>query len=292
MRKPWYTHLYVRSPVAKILLGILAVGGGIVLLGLIGLLELPRMEAQTNSWEGRGVEKGALLYASNCSSCHGIDGRGGAGPALNSHYFFTQRLNDVGFTGRQYDYVALTVAAGRPSKVSTQWSVVMPTWSVDYGGPLRNDQVENLSHYVMNWESAALAQSAEEDPWIPFEDAPSKASPEDLAAGGADTGDTGGPRPPEELFVSMGCAGCHNLDEPQTDDNRGPVAPNMGNLIDHGSQRVDGQTAEEYVYNSIVNPNSFVVESYLANVMPQNLSVLMTEEEIQGLVAWLLDPSR
>ena len=292
MRKPWYTHLYVRSPVAKILLGILAVGGGIVLLGLIGLLELPRMEAQTNSWEGRGVEKGALLYASNCSSCHGIDGRGGAGPALNSHYFFTQRLNDMGFTGSQYDYVALTVAAGRPSKVSTQWSVVMPTWSVDYGGPLRNDQVENLSHYVMNWESAALAQSAEEDPWIPFEDAPSKASPEDLAAGGADTGDTGGPRPPEELFVSMGCAGCHNLDEPQTDDNRGPVAPNMGNLIDHGSQRVDGQTAEEYVYNSIVNPNSFVVESYLANVMPQNLSVLMTEEEIQGLVAWLLDPSR
>ena len=288
MHKPWYTHLYVKSPVTKILIGIVAVAGGILLLGLIGLLELPRMEAQTDSWEGRGIEKGADLFASNCSSCHGVNGEGGAGPALNSKYFFTRRLNDVGFTGSLYDYVELTIAAGRPSKVSTQWSVVMPTWSVDYGGPLRADQVENLSSYVMNWEASALEQTADEDPWIPFEDSPSKPMPEDSASAGGGETEPSEPRPPEELFVSMGCAGCHNLELPQTDTDRGPVAPNMGNLAEHAALRVDGQSAEEYVHNSIVSPNAYIVDTYFANVMPQNFTQLMTEEEIQGMVEWLL----
>ena len=34
------------------------------------------MEAQTNSWHGRSTEIGAELYANNCASCHGLDGKG------------------------------------------------------------------------------------------------------------------------------------------------------------------------------------------------------------------------
>lgn len=290
MRKPWYSYLYVKSPILKIIFGILSVMATVALLMIIGLVDGPRMEAQTANWDGRSVEKGAEIFANNCSSCHGVDGKGGAGPALHSRYFFTQRLEDIGFTGSLRDYVELTVAAGRPSKANSQWGVMMATWGQEYGGPLRADQVANVAAYVLNWEASALEQTAETDPWIPFQDTPSRGSP--YEGGEAAAAEPSGPRPPAELFVSMGCTGCHVLDQPQTDTNRGLVGPNMGNLNENAPQRVAGQTAQEYVHNSIVNTNAFVVDGYMPNIMPQNFSERMSEEEINSLVDWLLDPNR
>jgi mono/diheme cytochrome c family protein len=294
MDKPWYTRLYVKSPVIKLLIGILGVGGGIVLLLLLLVQEPMRMEAQTQNWDGRSIEQGAAIFANNCASCHGMDGQGNPGPALNSRYFFSQRLDDVSFNGSIQDYVALTVNAGRPSKHNPQWGgLVMATWGEDYGGPLRNDQVQNVARYVANWEDTALQQTMEEDPWIPFQDTTPKVPIEQVYM------DEGGeplpppePRAPEELWVAMACSGCHNLDEPQTEDNRGPIGPNMGNLAEHAGQRVEGVSAEDYVYTSIVNPNEYVVEGYQPGVMLQNFAQQMTEEEIRGLVDWLLDPNR
>ena len=39
-------------------------------------------------------------------------------------------------------------------------------------------------------------------------------------------------------------------------------------------------------------PGAHVVESYVAGIMPANFTETMSEEEIRGLVAWLLDPNR
>lgn len=296
MRKPWYAYLYIKSPITKITLGILSVLIAIVVILFIGLFEEPRMEAQTRNWEGRQIEKGAEIFANNCSSCHGPDGKGlpNVAPALHSRYFFTQRLNDIGWAGSLHDYVALTVAAGRPSKVNTQWAQIMPTWSNRFGGPLRDDQIEQVVAYVLNWEEDALQQTPEEDPWQFFQDAPSKAegAQEQAPAEQPAQGESAGPRPPQELFVTYGCSGCHNLDEPQTDTNRGPVGPNLGNLYEVAGEMVPGQDAETYVYTSIVDPNAFIVPGYSANIMPQNFADQMSEEEIRGLVQWLLDPNR
>ena len=51
-------------------------------------------------------------------------------------------------------------------------------------------------------------------------------------------------------------------------------------------------SADEYVHTSIVNPNEYVVEGYNPGVMIQTFAQQMTEEEINGLVEWLLDPNR
>jgi mono/diheme cytochrome c family protein/cytochrome c551/c552 len=290
MRKPWYAYLYVKSPIVKIILGILSAMVAVAVLLFVGLVDGPRMQAQTANWDGRAIEKGAETYANNCASCHGLDGKGIPGPALNSRYFFTQRLNDIGFTGSLYDYVELTVAAGRPSKANSQWGVMMATWGAEYGGPLRADEVANVAAYVMNWEADALQQTAETDPWIPFQDTPSRGSPyegaEQAAAAPAE------PRAPSELFVSMACSGCHILDQPQTDTNRGLVGPNFGNLLENAAQRVEGQSAAEYIHNSIVNTNAYIVDGYMPNIMPQDFAQRMSEEEINALVEWLLDPDR
>ena len=44
----------------------------------------------------------------------------------------------------------------------------MPTWSKDFGGPLRNDQIDNVVNYIMNWEEGApdLESAASAAPWL------------------------------------------------------------------------------------------------------------------------------
>ena len=68
----------------------------------------------------------------------------------------------------------LTLHAGRPSKVRTQWANIMPTWGNEFGGPLRDDQVQDVTNYVLNWQETAVLQTPEEDPWQFFQDALSK----------------------------------------------------------------------------------------------------------------------
>ena len=208
MKRPWYNFIYVRSPIAKILLGGAALLLTLALFGFTFIIEEPRMEAQTNSWTGRSIEKGAEIFASNCTSQHGVDGKGlpGVAPALHSHYFFTQRLTDLGYAGSLHDYVAGTVAAGRPSKAISQWAQIMPTWGVNYGGPLRNDQVQDVTAFVMNWEQDALQQTAEEDPWQPFQDAKTTDISGTMALPPSAPAD-GEARAPQDLFTVMGCQG-------------------------------------------------------------------------------------
>ncbi len=296
MKRPWYNFLYVRSPILKLGLGIGALLLTIGLLLFLGVVEESRMEAQTANWDGRAIEKGAEISANNCYNSHGMDGKGmpGVAPALHSTHLITQRLAEVGWSGSLKDYIALTVAAGRPSNVNMQWAQMMPTWSNRFGGPLRDDQVDAVTAYVLNWEKSALTQGAEDnlDPWQFFANTPMRAAEgaEGDAAEAAVTAEPTGPRQPQELFVSMGCVGCHNLDQPQDADKRGPVGPNMANL--HETAGTHGEDAETYVYNSIVNPNVYVSEGYMAGIMPQNFAERMSEEEIDEMVAWLLDPNR
>jgi len=317
MRKPWYHILYIRSPLAKIIWGIIGVMISVVLIIFQFTLEEPRMAAQAGNWSGRSIEKGAELYANNCANCHGGDGKGlqNVAPALNSKYFFTQRLTDVGWAGTMGDYIGLTLVSGRPSTVSMQWPQVMPTWSSRFGGPLREDQIDQLVTFVLNWEGDAVEQTAEADPFQCYIGVPTRPqadetkSPDALgvktcAADGrsrlpeepplaevAPEAPTG-PRSPQELFVSMGCSGCHKLDQEQTVANQGQPGPHMGNLPATAGERVAGQDAATYMHNSIVAPNEFINPGYVAGIMPQTFGEQMSEDEIASLVTWLLDPNR
>ncbi len=318
MRKPWYSFLFVRSPILKIVYGILAVIISIAAISVQWWLEYPRMAAQTGNWDGRSIEKGAEIFANNCASCHGGDGKGlpGVAPALNSRYFFTERLTDIGYAGGIHDYVAGTVGAGRPSKAVRQWAQMMPNWGTRYGGPLRDDQIEHVTNFILNYEATAMQQSWDPnsdnpDPWQAFQDGPSRAEPgtithtvgtqgvaavvpEQLAgeiitptvtadAGGGTTDQSSA-----QLFVSMACAGCHLLGSIGV----GVTGPDLNELPDVAGTRVAGQDAETYVHESIVNPNAFAPEGYLANLMPANFDERMSEEQIQEMVTWLLDPNR
>ncbi|MEM7128120.1 MAG: DUF4399 domain-containing protein [Chloroflexota bacterium] len=99
-------------------------------------------------------------------------------------------------------------------------------------------------------------------------------------------------RLPQDLWVMIGCSACHNINENYDPDTLIQPGPHQGNIYERAGERVEGQTAREYVFNSIVNPNDYVVEGYVPNVMPQNYGDMMSEDEIWGLVDWMLDPNR
>ena len=98
-----------------------------------------------------------------------------------------------------------------------------------------------------------------------------------------------GPQPPQALFVSMGCAGCHAIDPNSTATMTGP---NLGLLSEVAATRKPDLNAVDYIHESIVNPGAFVVEGFQSGLMPPNFAERMSDEEINSLIDWLLDPNR
>lgn len=113
-----------------------------------------------------------------------------------------------------------------------------------------------------------------------------------VPAAGADTGTTstvsGDAAHGEELFnkfedqVSFACATCHHFDSEER-----LIGPGLLNVSVRGETRVPGETAAEYIHNSIVNPSAFVVPDYPDQLMPQIYADVFSEQDIQDIIAYL-----
>ncbi|MCY4248479.1 MAG: hypothetical protein OXE95_12995, partial [Chloroflexi bacterium] len=68
--------LVIRSIEARILTGITMFVGIMILVGWVAINEEARMQAFVRQHTGRSIERGAELYASLCSECHGEQGYG------------------------------------------------------------------------------------------------------------------------------------------------------------------------------------------------------------------------
>lgn len=81
------------------------------------------------------------------------------------------------------------------------------------------------------------------------------------------------------------CSQCHAIDGARL------IGPGLGGLRDRAGTTVVGQSAEEYVHTSIVDPQAFIVPGdppYPENLMPQDFGQILTEEELNDLVAYVL----
>jgi mono/diheme cytochrome c family protein len=74
----------------RITVGLISFMLTIVFLGWAAINEGGRMQAFQQMEDSRAIEQGAMLFASNCTTCHGVDGRGlvGKAPGLNSPMLF------------------------------------------------------------------------------------------------------------------------------------------------------------------------------------------------------------
>ena len=94
------------------------------------------------------------------------------------------------------------------------------------------------------------------------------------------------------LFIQKGCGACHAIEGmPGAVGNVGPDLSNIGTVA---ATRVPGQSAEEYIRESILDPNAFVVPDCptgpcgIPTLMPIDISGTMEEDEYQELIEYLL----
>jgi LysM repeat protein/plastocyanin/mono/diheme cytochrome c family protein len=99
------------------------------------VIDLPiRAEDQAQWQYDEAVERGALLYANNCRTCHGIRGEGFVGPALNTAAFQNQ---DPLTLAQNKAMLMRTLSCGRAG-------TLMPAWLNTNGGSLNIRQIEHL----------------------------------------------------------------------------------------------------------------------------------------------------
>lgn len=88
---------------------------------------------------------------------------------------------------------------------------------------------------------------------------------------------------PEAGFA---CSTCHRVDSTER-----LIGPGLQGVSAWAAQNIPHQTPEEYLRESIVNPNAYIVEGnppYPENLMPQIYGELFTPEQIDDLVAYLM----
>ena len=263
--------LFIRSMEARILMGVTMFIGMMIMVGWVAINEEARMQAFVEQHTARSIERGAELFASLCSECHGEEGYGAGdrAPGLNNPHLFgfdpvglqtaaitnanralvrlnknsdslltemtdvenapseerqneilaaleeleTQiaeqnanieaavaeraaildtldtavdndlfplwdtvvdieqtgdnevevffnnngtRLAQVGWGGDLHGYVVTTLIHGRPGSARVYPnSTGMAAWSQTAGGPLREDEIEDLASYILNWDKGA-----------------------------------------------------------------------------------------------------------------------------------------
>jgi mono/diheme cytochrome c family protein len=311
----------------EITVGLLAVVASIFIIALVGLGEPARMPKAETGFQQRRAETGALLFDQYCGNCHGQNAGGGMCPPLNETSGLyggdigegvAWRLEELGWDRNgASEYIVSTIASGRTistrpgqypgNRVEGAGPVMaMPAWSQRAGGPLRDDQIADIATYLTNFRkaipddpAAALKVVGTPPPTaVPAAGATGAvtsttgvtatlalAPSVDLTAGDATKG--------EALFKSATCVACHAL--PGVSEAK--VGPNMAGLFARAGTEITGsayqgqaKTAEEYIYESIRNPNAFVVEAFAVNGKspmvlfgPERLS----DQDIADLIAYL-----
>ena len=84
----------------------------------------------------------------------------------------------------------------------------------------------------------------------------------------------------QTVFLTKGCTGCHS----RTGVSEGFVGPDLTGLAVRAGDRVDGLSAEEYVRQSVLDPQAYIVDGY-GSQMPV---LPVDSEEMDALVEFLL----
>jgi cytochrome c oxidase subunit 2 len=84
------------------------------------------------------------------------------------------------------------------------------------------------------------------------------------------------------LFQAKGCSGCHSITGVA---ETASIGPNLTRLASVAGERVAGLSAEEYVTQSIRDPQAFTVPDFGPDTMP---TLQVSDTELEVLVEFLL----
>jgi len=83
--------------------------------------------------------------------------------------------------------------------------------------------------------------------------------------------------------ANYACSNCHLPTSEKTN-----IGPGLLNIKDRARTRVEGMSAAEYIYQSIVDSQSYTVEGFDPELMPQNWAEIYSDLEIFDIVAYLM----
>lgn len=179
-------------------------------LPLYWINEQQRLGNEVEGFFTVAVERGETLYTENCAQCHGADAGGGGAaspydadenwPAPNLTTLAARYENNPNITDIR-EYIINTLEQGRPG-------TPMPTWGAAYGGPWNDQQVEEVTDFLLSRQVDDTAEAQQAS-----------------ALSG------------EELFEGN-CARCHGVDGRSGEGRPGPSL--VGVFERHGRESVLG----------------------------------------------------
>jgi mono/diheme cytochrome c family protein len=86
----------------------------------------------------------------------------------------------------------------------------------------------------------------------------------------------------QQTFSASGCVACHSLSAGVT-----LVGPSLADMGQTAPTRRPDYSGELYIYESIINPDAYVVPGFQGGVMPQTFKQILQPQQLADLVAFL-----
>jgi mono/diheme cytochrome c family protein len=214
-----------------------------------------------------------------CALCHSIEpseaarcpqlGTGPLGPAIGTRA--DERVKEAGYTGKAKEGVEYLVESLiQPSAYLVQgFPPIMPVINKPPIG-LSNDEIAAVVAFLQSVQGGKVTVTPKLVAAFTGTEAP--AQPGTAAAQPVVATATN--RPPEQLITELACIACHKFTEP-------------GPLVGPSLWDIGARQNEDYIRQSILDPNAMIAEGFPPNLMPQDLGQKMNGLEFEHLVHWL-----
>lgn len=119
-----------------VLMSLLLVG-----VGFYTLWDPFRAETKTEDTQEAIVRRAGITFAANCRECHGGNGEGAVGPALNPEIRAAQGLVDLTDPARRAEMQTLV----KNTLICGRIGTYMPAWGTEQGGALSDEKIRQLT---------------------------------------------------------------------------------------------------------------------------------------------------
>lgn len=299
----------------RILTGLIAMLVMLSVCTVVAISERTGLNVRDTQFRARAVEAGAKVYSLQCARCHGAKGEGieGLGPSLAAESFVgrreleerpdgsvayrvvapSARIQQLGWGGTLEDYIIAVTSSGIPVRSSPVWDVNHPTFLDSLGGPLRPDQIRDVTAFIINWSLKPLSDDQAILPPAPGEGMAGRPTPVPLT----EQQEAG-----KQVYLRAGCTACHAI---RGVGNQGALGPSLSRIYTVAIERIASEdykqnlrdqppaaSPEEYIRQSILHPNAYIVPQCpqgpcVAGLMPQNYSQTLSPEDLDKLVDYL-----
>jgi mono/diheme cytochrome c family protein len=228
------------------------------------------------------------------------------------------RLQQVEWSGTLNNYIYSTIISGRPVS-SAYWPDPMPNWAQLSGGPLRTDQVQDLTNFILNFDKGSDwtvddLNAVNQFPKVPTDPAQTELLQEQIEqlqqSGGVLPEYVGVDTPLPDIMAKLAdfTGDPSNGDVMYHGQNHTPalicytchLTPALAPLVDGTWTRVTEirlndpavqalgiTTGEEYLADSIIHPQDYHVPNYESLQMPPNFGEFLTYQDLADLIAYL-----